>query len=153
MMTREQAVEVAKSWIGTPYRLRGRVKQGGCDCATLILEYFIEIGAVDEAMLPVYKGDWFLHSSDNRYLKSMLQSSTKIAETICRPSIKAGKGDVLLSQHFKKLEVYTHAAIVIDFPRVVHAVTPKVVAVSATQDRLLSFKKICVFSPWGKEEN
>lgn len=151
MMTREQAVEVAKSWLHTPYVLRGRVKQGGIDCATLLMEYFIEIGAAEREELPAYSQDWFLHTVDNRYLRGITKVAKMTAETVCIGKLDAKPGDVALFCHQKTREVYTHGAIIIDFPKVVHAINPEVSVADCTKHPLMGFKQVAIFSPWKEE--
>jgi hypothetical protein len=51
MKSRTEALAIARSYIGTPYVLGGRVKGAGVDCATLLAEYLMEIGATTEAEL------------------------------------------------------------------------------------------------------
>jgi cell wall-associated NlpC family hydrolase len=151
MITREEAVEVAKSWLGTPYMVRGAIKGECIDCATLLLEYLHEIGATEDIDVPMYKADWFHHTTDNRYLVQMSKRAILIAETICRGTIAAKPGDILLFSHQKKLTVYTHGAIVIQWPKVMHAVSPKVTLADATQDVLMGLKRVAILSPWKEE--
>jgi cell wall-associated NlpC family hydrolase len=65
--TRTSILKEARTWIGTPYHHRGRVKGVGVDCGGLIYELFAR-------HLPLkpfpsdYPADWALHSGPERYL-------------------------------------------------------------------------------------
>lgn len=151
MMTREQAVEVAQSWLGTPYRLKGRVKQGGCDCGTYLAEYIAEIGGKVLGELPYYKSDWFLHTKDDRYIKGIMLLAKQTAEGICQGDIPPVimPGDVMLFRHKSDLELYTHGAVVVKFPTIIHCVRDGGVSVAnATQHVLTAFRHYTVHSPW-----
>lgn len=154
MMTREEAVKVAISWKGTPYALRARVKGGGCDCGTLLAEYLLEIGATEQEYfkdLPSYNHDWFCNTSENKYLMKFAQTGLKVAEGICRGAVKEAKpGDIILVKTMRKIQIFNHGAIVVSWPKVIHAVKSSgVVEVDATRDVLTTFKAFVVFSPWG----
>src|SRR5208337_4686669 len=46
---RQAVLAIAESWVGTPFHHQGRVKgrQGGVDCAMLLLEVFLSAGVID----------------------------------------------------------------------------------------------------------
>ena len=85
-LDRAAIVREARSWIGTPYRLGGRVKGGGCDCATFIAEVLIACGLAERENLGVYSQDWFFHTSNERYLRGLLSLSAETAETVAHRS-------------------------------------------------------------------
>ena len=47
MITRDQIIEEARSWLGTPFRHQGRVKGVGCDCAGLVVGVASALGLAD----------------------------------------------------------------------------------------------------------
>jgi cell wall-associated NlpC family hydrolase len=149
-VTREQAVEIARSWKGTPYVLRGRVKGAGADCATFLLEYLVEIGAAPaNAMLPLYTSDWFCHSSDQRYMRNLMKYAAQIAEGICRGAVDAQPGNLILFKHTHDSENYTHGAVVLKWPRVLHQEYSGVHETTATAHTLMAFRPYAVFDPFG----
>jgi cell wall-associated NlpC family hydrolase len=151
MITREQAVVTAKSWIDTPYVLRGRVKHGGVDCATFMAEYSIEIGAATHEELPIYKADWFLHTLDKTYLLNLMRSLSisPSLETISNHVIRELRlGDLMLFKHLRRVDNYTHGGVYIGGTKIVHALKPKVCVSDYLQHPLTSGKEVAIFSPW-----
>ena len=62
-------VEVARAWVGTPYRHRAALRGVGCDCIGLLREVWAEV--IGEApTLPPYRADWRdgAHSAELRAL-------------------------------------------------------------------------------------
>lgn len=158
-MTREEAVAVALSWKGTPYVMGGRLKGAGCDCATLLAEYLIEIGRVTEAQLidiAFYKapgephllhGDWFLNTKSEIYLRGLMKFGRLVAETTCRRSEKALPGDLAL---FKVVhtKIYNHGGIVTRWPFGVHAGRDGVRVIDFSNHPLTAFKPMQIFDPF-----
>jgi cell wall-associated NlpC family hydrolase len=150
MLDRSQAVAVARTWIRTPYVLGGRVKGAGCDCATVLAEYLIEIGAVEQKELVdlgLYSGDWFHHTTSERYLRGLMRFGKMASETICRGRADAQPGDLVL---FKVAgsKVYNHGAIVTAWPRGIHAQAEGVREVNLAAHHLTGFRIMDVFDPF-----
>ena len=51
-------VEVARSWIGTPYHHQASLKGTGCDCLGLVRGVWREVTGQDHEKLPPYSPDW-----------------------------------------------------------------------------------------------
>jgi cell wall-associated NlpC family hydrolase len=155
MVTPEQAVSIARTWIGTPYVLGGRIKGAGCDCATLLAEYLIEIGTAQREQLEdlgFYSNDWFCHTTNERYLRGLMRFGTLVAETICRPGAEAQPGDIVL---FKVVgsKVYNHGAIVTAWPRGIHAQHDGVHEADLASHRLTGHREMDVFNPFSEITN
>jgi cell wall-associated NlpC family hydrolase len=110
---RERVVAIARTWERTPYRHMGRVKGAGADCLTLLAEVFQEASLVPKIDIEFYPKDWMHHRSAERYLEGLLKYTTEIFTTP-RP------GDILL---YKVGRCFSHGAIVIDYPTIIHAQT------------------------------
>lgn len=54
----EQIVEIARSWIGTPYVHQASVKQVGCDCLGLLRGIWRELYGEEPEEVPPYSLDW-----------------------------------------------------------------------------------------------
>ena len=110
---RNLVVKVARSWHGTPYHTGGRVKgpRGGVDCLTVLAEVFREAGLVERVAIPYYPPDWHLHRDTERHLDGLLKFTRPIDGTP-RP------GDIAL---WKFGRCFSHGAIVINWPIVMHA--------------------------------
>jgi hypothetical protein len=59
---------IARSWICTPFHDHGEVKGAGCDCATFLKCVFVEAGLIAPFEIGHYSPQFFLHSSEERYL-------------------------------------------------------------------------------------
>lgn len=108
---RQKVVDIAKTWLKTPYHHMGRVKGQGADCLTMIAEVFIEAGEVENMDIPYYPKDWHLHRDAERYFEGLTKYTKEIKGN-------PQPGDVVL---FKFGRCFSHGAIVIDWPLVIHA--------------------------------
>lgn len=109
-MTREKVVEVAKSWLRTPYHHRAKLKGCGVDCGQILVAVFSEAGVIDDFDTGEYPQDWMLHREEEKYLMAVEQYAHKVESP--KP------GDIAL---FKFGRCVSHAAIVIEWPVVIHA--------------------------------
>lgn len=53
-----EVVEIARSWLGTPYLHQGSHKGIGCDCLGLIRGVWREIHGAEPEPVPAYSSDW-----------------------------------------------------------------------------------------------
>lgn len=58
MITRDQIVESARSWIGTPYKHQFSVSQAGCDCLGLIRGVYRDNIGEEPEKAPAYSPSW-----------------------------------------------------------------------------------------------
>jgi len=157
MKTRAEAVEIARSFIGTPYVLGGRMKGAGVDCATLLGCYLIEIGTAQpdlwDGLEDPYRHDWFLHGSHERYLRGLVRFGVAGARSLClcRADSKAEPGDLVLFRVIQS-KVFNHGAIVTSWPRGVHAGVDGVHEITLTTHRLTAFRPMEIFDPFAKME-
>ena len=116
LTARHKVVEVARSFIGTPFHDCGEVKgrQGGADCATLLKMVFVEAGAVDDFKIEPYSPQFFLHQDEERYLGIVGRFAREVAPE------EATFGDVVL---YKIGRCFAHGAIIITpgWPHIIHA--------------------------------
>lgn len=102
------------SWEGTPYHHLGDVKgrEGGVDCAMILVRGFQNLELLPADLDPrPYPIDWHVHRDIERYL---LQVSEHAKETDGPPQ----PGDVRL---YKFGRTFSHSAVVIEWPMVIHA--------------------------------
>lgn len=117
----------AQSWMGTPYHHAARIKLVAVDCAQLLIGvYCDELGVIPHPEVEEYPADWMLHRSEERFL-AVLQTCAREVEV-------PEQGDVAIWMWGK---CFAHAAIVIQWPIVVHADirVGKVTLADATQGR------------------
>ncbi len=129
MDKREAIVAEARSWLGTPYHHRGRVKGEGCDCAQLVAVSYAAAGVIPYVEPSIYPKDWHLHRSEERYIgeveKFLVRVDDDERSIIDRPSdFQAQSGDVLM---FRLGRVFSHSAIVTEWPFIIHASAPSIV--------------------------
>ena len=147
MLSRSEAVALARQWVGTPYVKGARVLGAGCDCATLLAEYLIAIGASQREGLGVYSHDWFCHATEERYMFALMRHAAKTVETVAAGVPDAKPGDLVLFR-VAKSRVFNHGAIVTSWPRMIHAVHPRVAEASAVQHPMTSHMQMAIFDPW-----
>lgn len=107
---RQAVIEVAKTWLRTPYRHMARIKGAGVDCLTLLAEVYHEAGLIEKVQIPYYPQDFMHHRDTERYLTGLLEYTQEVQE----PKM----GDIAL---WKFGRVFSHAAIVVEWPIVIHA--------------------------------
>lgn len=111
---RRLVVAEALSWIGTPYAPGGDVKGGGVDCGMLLVRVFVDTGLVPPFDPRPYPPQWHMHQVEEKYLGWVEQFATEVTDR-SRPL----PGDIIM---FKFGKTFSHGAIVIDYPILVHAV-------------------------------
>ena len=111
MTRRSQVIAEAVTWLGTPYHHMGRVRGGGTDCLMLLAEIFASAGVIPRIEVPFYPQDWHLHRDAERYLNGLVQYAREIAGP-------PQPGDVAV---FKFGRCFSHGAIVVAWPRLIHA--------------------------------
>lgn len=109
---RQRFVDAALSWVGTPYHHRGRLKKVGIDCATLIAEAAQEAGLIPRVEIGQYSTQWNLNNTDETYLAVIKKYMHEI-EGPPKP------GDLVV---WKFGRTFSHGAIVVEWPRIVHAI-------------------------------
>lgn len=148
MLNRSDAAQLALLWVGTPYVTAGRLLGIGCDCATLLSEYLIGIGAAEEIPLFTYSQDWFCHTKEERYFNELSKYAKCRWEGRCVGTPPVKPGDIMIFRAANS-PVYNHGAIVIEWPRTVHAFDNKKVSVSRpTFHPLTAHRDLAIFDPW-----
>ena len=150
-LCRVAAIAAAKSWVGTPYVLKGRIKGAGVDCGMLLAEYLIEIGAVDREELAdegPYAGDWFCHTTEERYLRALMKYGTAIASGIPRPLAEVLLPGNLVLFRLVPNRPFNHGCIVTKWPLGIHADCEGVRESNMAAHRLTCMRPMEVFDPF-----
>ena len=87
----ERVVEIARDWIGTPYRHQASVKGAGADCLGLVRGVWRTIFGNEPESVPSYSPDWAEPSGEERLWDAALRHLVPRTPTDC-PDV----GDVLL---------------------------------------------------------
>lgn len=85
---RAEAVEIARSWLGTPYRHQASVKGAGTDCLGLIRGVWRGLYRSEPESVPAYTADWTEVSRDEQLWRAADRWLTRVDG--------AAPGDVLL---------------------------------------------------------
>ncbi|HJU15707.1 MAG TPA: hydrolase [Stellaceae bacterium] len=108
---RAAIVAEAESWLRTPFHHEARVKGAGVDCLMLLAEIYERAGLVPHIDPPHYPPDWHIHRDAERYLDGLSGYAREIAGP-------PEPGDVAL---FRYGRCFSHGAIVVAWPRLIHA--------------------------------
>lgn len=122
---REAIVAEALTWEGTPYHHRARVKGVGVDCAQYPAAVYHAVGLVPD-LRPQYDSEWFLHRDEELYLEWVRPHAREISREELAP------GDFVI---WKFGRTFSHGAIVIEPPVVIHAVMAGRAVIRADMDR------------------
>ena len=125
MTTREDVVREALRWERTPYRARARLLGVGVDCAMFPAEVYHAVGLVPR-LDPVYSEQWMMNRDEEQFLSWVRPHAREI------PRHEVGPGDFGIWRFGR---CYSHGAIVIDAPLVIHAVVSAGAVVRADMDR------------------
>lgn len=109
---RIEIVAEALTWENTKYHHKARVKGVGVDCAQYPAAVFEAVGMIPY-IAPEYSRDWMLHRDEEQFLGWIKQYAYEVERD------QVGPGDLAI---WKFGRCYSHSAIVIDLPEVIHAV-------------------------------
>jgi len=137
---RRAVVAEAATWLRTPYHHMGRVKDAGTDCLMLLAEVYEAAGVIPHVDVPFYPPDWHLHRGIERYLEGLMHYAREHAGPP-RP------GDAVL---FKFGRCFAHGAIVVAWPRLIHAWHNAGVVYGDSSQGQLAGRSARFFSPFPK---
>ena len=136
-MTRQEVVNEAKSWIGTPYHHMGRVKGVGVDCGQLLIEVYHAVGLIPQIDTGYYPSDWHFHRSEERYLGWV--------ESYAKPTETPQAGDVAL---FRFGRCISHGGIFVDDNTIIHAYLGQGCVYANLSDAELKGRLVSVYTLW-----
>jgi cell wall-associated NlpC family hydrolase len=127
---RAKLVAEAIEWQHTPYHPEARVKGAGADCLTFLEGAFENAGLIEPiAKLPHYSKDWHMNKPEpgkeaeaELYMNAILRYCDEVAAP---PERAVKPGDLVL---WRMGWTFSHGAIVVDWPRVIHAYTSRPVS-------------------------
>lgn len=109
---REAIIKEALTWVKTPWHHRACVKGAGVDCVFLLVGVFNQVGLtkIVDADIPYYPQDIMMHQNN----ETVLDAISKYGHEVITPK----PGDVAV---WKFGRIFSHAAIIVDWPMIVHA--------------------------------
>lgn len=118
-----EVIREAKTWLGTPFHHHAMVKGAGVDCAHFLIGVYSAVGLIDPMDVEGYPPDWHLHRGEERFLDHIKRHADKVA--VPEP------GDVAM---FRFGRCASHGAIVIEWPRIIHAYIRQGVVIATAHD-------------------
>jgi cell wall-associated NlpC family hydrolase len=109
---RAAVVAEARTWLRTPFVMGQASKGYGVDCGLFIAASYRAAGIEVPTGYGLFRHDWHLHTKEERYL-AVVEQYTHRVDT-------PGPGDMVLVR-IKANQPFSHAAVVVEWPRVIHA--------------------------------
>jgi cell wall-associated NlpC family hydrolase len=130
---RAAIVAEAKTWYGTKYHICAGIKGkgGGVDCFQLLYRVFKHVGLMPERTWDYKNARSFITDKNPLYLRTIMEFADEVPETNVLP------GDVVMYKN-SCFPVFTHAAIVLNWPVVIHAAIGQGVIITAMDEGFLS---------------
>lgn len=85
-----EIVQIARSWIGTPYVHQASLKGAGCDCLGLLRGVWRELGRAEPEPMPPYSPDWAESKGEETLYMGLKRHVAEIAPRALQP------GDIAL---------------------------------------------------------
>lgn len=112
MSWRDQIAAEARTWLGTKYHHKGRIKGVGVDCGGLIYETYKKVLGIPAEPFPSdYPEDWGLHKEDNELYLNFIMPYVK-------PTMDLKIGDLVI---FKFGRAFAHGTMYIGGGKVIHS--------------------------------
>lgn len=110
---KDQIIQAAKGWLGTPYHHQARVKGVGVDCAQLVAAIAEELKIIPQGTaIPFdYSPEWHIHNREELLVKNLEAFGCPEKET-------AEPGDILC---FKFGRAIGHLGILVSESEFIHA--------------------------------
>lgn len=118
---RHQIIQIARTWIGTPYHHQASLRGVGVDCIGLVRGVYRELYGSEAQDVPAYSGDW----GDSNGNEDLLEAGRRNLVEI--PLEDAGVGDVV-ALRWVASSVAKHAVILSEDDRMIHAYDRSLVA-------------------------
>ena len=110
---RQAVITEAMTWLRTPHHNGARLKGVGVDCGQFPISVYSSCGLIPEITPERYSPQFALNQGEEWYLKIVEQFGREL------PKGELPKaGDFMI---IKLGRVYSHGAIIIDWPRIIHS--------------------------------
>jgi NlpC/P60 family putative phage cell wall peptidase len=107
---RQYIIDEARTWKGTPYQHKGRVKGIGCDCGGIIYQVYTPLLGPFAPFPKTYAQDWAMHAENEMYLEFIMPYVKQVPKPV--------PGGLAL---FKVGRNFSHAAICTEKGTFIHA--------------------------------
>ena len=137
MATRQDVVNEAKKWLGARWEHQQCLQYKAADCGMILIDIFATCGIIERPKVEPYPRDWALHQTDERYLGYVEQHCKKVLHRSPLP------GDIAI---WKFGNTYSHGAVVIDWPLILHAQVKDGVVLADASCGSLSSREVLFYS-------
>jgi cell wall-associated NlpC family hydrolase len=137
---RQKIIAEAQTWLGTPWHHQAALKGCGVDCGQILMEVFADAGFVERVLIGQYSRQWMLHRDEEVYLGWVEQ----FAQRVDTPK----PGDLAV---WKNGRTYSHGAIVVAWPRIIHADVNEGVVWADASCGPLAGKPVLFYSIFGED--
>ena len=171
---RAAVIAEARTWLRTPFFHGARLKTVGADCESFICEVFAAAGVFTAQGIPYVPPQWFLNTKEELYLKYLSKYAVEYQVVGAWPLVVGQKeatplgqrpepvpsaaegtngqrlplsGDIICVKH---RWVYSHGAIVVAWPRVIHCFPPCVMESNIFYNPVFAHRELKFFNPWKK---
>lgn len=134
-MSREAVVSEAKKWLGARWQHGVCLPYIATDCGQILMSIYANIGLIEKTAIDYYPRDWSLHRSEERYLAVV----TRYAHEVTEPNL----GDIAV---WKVGRTFSHGAIVVNWPQIIHADIKEGVVLANVQYGRLAQREVRFFS-------
>lgn len=112
-MMRDDIVNAARLWLGTPYRHQAATRGAGCDCLGLLRGVWRELYGGEPVEVPPYSADW----RDARHADEL----RALADTLLRPAEDGPCAGQVVLFRLGRSPVPRHCGIALGPERFIHA--------------------------------
>lgn len=109
-MDRAAVITEAKKWLGAKWQHQACVRYQAADCGQILVDIYTQCGLIERPTVESYPKDWAIHNTEERYLAVVEQYAHEVTEPL--------PGDIAV---WKVGRTYSHGAVVIDWPLILHA--------------------------------
>lgn len=136
MTDRDRIIEEAKRWIGAVWHHAACVPYVAADCGMILIDIYEKCGLLPQRPnVDMYPRDWALHRDEERYLGVCQAHMQEVDAPL--------PGDIAV---WKIGRCFSHGAIVVDWPMIIHADVVDGVVFADASTGHLSAREVKFFS-------
>ena len=139
---RQSVIDEALTWQNTPHHNGAHIKGAGVDCGWLPIMVYSAVGLMPKVEPGRYPPDFMMHRGEEWY-KSIADKYGRRLPAGQLPK----KGDFAL---YKFGRIYSHGAIVMDWPRIIHSYVGQGVVQALGNQGQLEGRDVIFYTLWGE---